>query len=430
MNVRLGVVGPEDSMIFLRDVLREFEERFTVAEKVYKTFEDLYDITDMAQNCDVLLYSGQAPYYWIKSHIDLDITSIYIPRNGTSLYKVLFDVYRDGIDVSALSFDTINQRDIEETYKELSLPLKKVRTMAYDKYLPHDKLVNYHYGLWREGKTRGAVTCINKSYEEMKRLGMPAYRIYPTISSARQSLEMAMIHGKSARLEEVQMALILIRVEDVDDILYESSNHRLQIQLLELYQIILGYGDETSATVTRTKDSEFMIITTRGRLEESTEVYLGSPLLRLIKANTRLKITVGIGFGRTAKMAEANARQATKLSKEHGSDCCFLVTEEGRIIGPMRADLSKTMALPDYNLEEQAKKLNMNVVNLNKLKASLRWLGKNEVTPKELSTYMNISQRSARRILAQLEEKGAAQIVGNKSMSGKGRPRRVYKILI
>lgn len=71
------------------------------------------------------------------------------------------------------------------------------------------------------------------------------------------------------------MALILVRVEDIDDVLYESSSHRVQIQLLDLYQVILGYGDETSATVTKTKDTEFMIITTRGRLEESTEVFLG-----------------------------------------------------------------------------------------------------------------------------------------------------------
>lgn len=129
-------------------------------------------------------------------------------------------------------------------------------------------------------------------------------------------------------------------------------------------------------------------------------------------------------------MAEANARQAVRLSKENGSDCSFLVTEEGKMIGPMRTNRLKAETIQDFNLEEQAKKLNMNAVNLNKLKTSLRLLGKKEITPKELSTCMNVSQRSARRILAQLEEKGAARIVGIKSMSGKGRPRLVYQVLI
>lgn len=339
-------------------------------------------------------------------------------------------IYRDGIDVSALSFDTISRRDIEETYMELKLPLSEVHTMAYDKYLPHDEIIDYHRKLWAKGKTHAAVTCLNKPYEEMRKLGIPVYRIYPTISSVRHSIERAMMYGESIKLKETQMALILVRVEDIDDVLYESSSHRVQIQLLDLYQVILGYGDETSATVTKTKDTEFMIITTRGRLEESTEVFLGSPLLRAIKANTNLKITMGVGYGRTAKMAEANARQAVRLSKENGSDCSFLVTEEGKMIGPMRTNRLKAETIQDFNLEEQAKKLNMNAVNLNKLKTSLRLLGKKEITPKELSTCMNVSQRSARRILAQLEEKGAARIVGIKSMSGKGRPRLVYQVLI
>lgn len=430
MNIRLGIVGPEDSLILLRKVLHEFDREITVVEKIYKDFEDLRDIASMAQDVDIILYSGQAPYFWVKSNVDIAVPGVYIPRNGTSLYKVLFDIYRDGKDVSALSFDTISPRDIEETYMELNLPLPEVFTMDYDKYLPYEKLIDYHKNLWAKGKTRAAVTCLNKTYEELKKLGIPVYRIYPTVSSVRHGLERAMMYGESIKLKETQMALILVRVEDLDDILYESSSYQLQIQLLELYQVILGYGDETSATVTKTGDTEFMIITTRGCLEESTDIFMGSPLLHALKANTHLKVTVGIGFGRTAKMAETNARQAVRLSKENGSDCCFLVTEEGKIVGPIRENRLNTEPLSDLNLEELAKKLNMNVVNLNKLKASMRRLGKNEVTPKELSTCMSISQRSARRILAQLEEKGAARIVGIRRMSGKGRPSQVYQVLI
>lgn len=430
MNIRLGIVGPEDSLILLRKVLGEFDREITVVEKAYEDFEDLRDIASMAQDVDIILYSGQAPYFWVKSNVNIDTPGVYIPRNGTSLYKTLFDIYRDGKDVSALSFDTISPRDIEETYRELNLPLSEVCTIDYDKYLPYEEIIDYHKNLWAKGKTRAAVTCLNKTYEELKRSGIPAYRILPTISGVRHSLERAIMYGESIKLKETQMALILVRVEDLEDTLYESSNYKLQIQLLELYQIILGYGDETNATVTKINDKEFMIITTRGCLEESTNIFLGSPLLRALKSNTNLKVTVGMGFGRTAKMAEANARQAARLSKESGSDCCFLVTEEGKIIGPIREDRRQNQYLTDLSLEELAKKLNMNIAGLSKLKTSLRRLGKNSVTAKELSECMNISQRSARRILAQLEEKGAAKILENKSIAGKGRPSQVYQVLI
>lgn len=430
MNIRIGIVGPEDSLVLLRKVMQEFDGQFTVVEKSYEDFEELRDIASKFQDVDVILYSGQAPYFWVKSHVKVNIPGIYIPRNGTCLYKVLFDIYRVNKDVSSLSFDTISPRDIEETYMELNLPLSNVLTMNYDNYMSYDEVIAYHRDLWDRGKTSGAVTCLKKTYEELKKLGIPVYRIYPTTSIVRDSLERAMIYGKSIKLKETQLALILVRVEDIDNMLYDSSNYRLKIQLLNLYQIILRYGDDTNATVTKIQDTEFMIITTRGCLEEPADEFLGLSLLHAIKANTHLKITVGIGFGRTAKIAEVNARQAIRLSKENGSDCCFIVTDEGKFIGPIRDVEVTSEPFSNANLEDVAAKLGMNVVNLSKIKASIRRLGKNEITPKELSVCMNISQRSARRILAQLEEKGAARIVGIKRMHGKGRPRLLYKILL
>lgn len=428
MNIRLGIIGPEDSLSFLKDVCREFSGDFTIVEKAYDNFEDLNDIK--AQDVDVILFSGQAPFFWVKSNLGLDVPCVYIPRNGTCLYRVLFDIYRDGIDVSALSFDTISTRDIEETYRELNLPTAQISTIDYDKYLPYGELIDYHHKLWKKGKTRAAVTCLAKPYEELKKLGVPSYRIYPTRSIVRQKLEKAILYGESIKLKETQMALLLVRVEDIDDMLFEDSSYQLHIQLLELYQIILEYGDETNATVVKTGDTEFMIITTRGCLEECTNVLIGSPLIKAIKNNSPLNVIIGIGYGRTAKMAEANARHALRLSKGSGGNCCFLVTEEGNIIGPIKEDKYQAQNPWDTGLQELAKKLSMNVFNLNKLKSSLRRLDKKDITPKELSTSMNISQRSARRILSQLEEKGAAKVIGIKNMSGKGRPPLVYKVLI
>lgn len=430
MHIRLGIIGPEDSIALLRNVCQEFNGDFSIMEKSYVDFEDLQDLSTLAKDVDVMLFSGQAPYFWAKSHLGLDVPSIYIPRNGTCLYKALFDIYRDGIDISSLSFDTINRKDIEETYRELAIPLAEVLTIDYEKYLPYDKLINYHFQLWHEGKTKAAVTCLTKPYEELKKLGVPTYRIYPTSSIIRQKLEKAIMCGEHIKLKEIQMALLMVRVEDIDDVLFENSSYQLKIQLLELHQIILEYADETNATVVKTGDTEFMIFTTRGCLEESTNIFEGSPLLKAIKENSPLKVTIGIGFGRTAKMAEASARQALRLSKESGGDSCFVVTEEGKITGPLKEDKSQPLTPWDLSLEQMAQKLNMNVLNLMKLKSSLRRLSKNTITPKELSTCMNISQRSARRILSQLEEKGAAKIIGIKSLSGKGRPRQVYEVFI
>jgi len=430
VHVRLGIIGPQDSINFLRDVCQDFPGDFSIIERPYDNYEDLKELETTAKNVDVLLFSGQAPYFWTKSHLKLDIPSVYIPRNGTCLYKVLFDIYRDGIDVSHISFDTLSPRDIEETYRELNLPLAEILAMDYDEYLPFNELIEYHHKHWKKGKIRAAVTCLAKPFEELKKLGVPSYRIYPTRSIVRQALEKAILYGESMRLKETQMALILVRVEGVDKIFYDSSSYQLHIQLLDLYQILLEYGDETNATVVKTGDTEFMVITTRGCLEESTSLLIGSPLITAIKNNSTLDVNIGIGYGLTAKMAEANARRALQLSSGSGGNCCFVVTEKGNILGPIREEKRKAQHNWDTDLKELAQKLNMNVFNLNKLRSSLRRLNKSDVTPKELSASMNISQRSARRILSQLEQRGAAKVIGIKNMSGKGRPPLVYKVYI
>jgi len=430
LSIRIGVVGPKDSIELIRSVGKEYDGELTIVEKVYESYEELESLKGFYQDLDTLLFSGQTPYFWVKTRENPDIPMVYIPRNGTCLYRALFDLYRDKVDVSALSFDTISKSHIEETYNELKLPLSEVNTIDYDRYLPYDEIIDYHVKLWKSKKTKAAVTCLQKPYEDLSRMGLLTYRIYPTRSIIRQALEKALLCGESARLKETQMALILVRAEDINDMLHERSNYQVQRLMLDLQQVLLDYSEQNQASVVKTGDTEFMLVTTRGSLEESTSLFSGSPLLKSIRANSPLRVTVGIGFGRTARMAESNARTALSLSARDGGNCCFLITDEGRVLGPLRPEVSPCSGDFDMDLEELAKKLNMNILNLRKIKSALRHINKTGITPQELGAAMNLSERSARRILAQMEKKGAAEIMGNKALFDKGRPRLIYKVLI
>ena len=60
----------------------------------------------------------------------------------------------------------------------------------------------------------------------------------------------------------------------------------------------------------------------------------------------------------------------------------------------------------------------------------MRKLSSEVISSQELAQYMQITQRSARRILTELEEKGFAEIVAEEKPYMRGRPRKVYKILL
>lgn len=430
MSIRLGIIGPESTVELIRSVGKEVKGDFTMVEKVYKSYEELKNLKSFYQDMDALLFSGQAPYFWIKTQENIDIPMLYIPRNGTCLYKVLFDMYRDNVDMSSLSFDTIKKSHIEETYGELNLPLGEVNTMDYDRYLPYDEIIDYHKEMWKSKKTKAAVTCLQKPHEELSRIGILTYRIYPTKSIIRSTLEKALLYGESTKLKETQIALIIVRAEDVNGMLNEQTSYQVRRLMLELEQILLDYSEERQASMLKIGDTEFMLVTTRGGLEEYPNLYSDSQLLRKIKTNSPLRVSVGIGYGRTARMAETNARTALSLSAREGGNCYFLTVEGGNVLGPYMPEVSTSPEKLSIDLEDLAEKLNMSVLNLRKIKTAIHHINKTEITAQELGVAMNLSERSARRILSQMEKKGVAKITGNRTLFDKGRPRYIYKIFI
>ena len=54
--------------------------------------------------------------------------------------------------------------------------------------------------------------------------------------------------------------------------------------------------------------------------------------------------------------------------------------------------------------------------------------GKDTITANDIAEVLNITLRSARRILNSLNESGIASLIGKEQPAGRGRPRQVYKI--
>jgi len=64
------------------------------------------------------------------------------------------------------------------------------------------------------------------------------------------------------------------------------------------------------------------------------------------------------------------------------------------------------------------------------LKSIIKKRLKEEISASELAQYMQITPRSARRILNELEVNGLALVVAEESPRATGRPRKIYKLLL
>lgn len=436
-EIKMGIIGPEDSLEIIKNIVEGFNNNASIYFKPYRTFEELSDIKKFCEEnfLDVLLFSGQAPYYWVKERENIEIPMLYIPRNGTCLYRTLFNIQLDKVDFNKVSFDTLSEEDIKEAYKELNIPTTKIYTLAYDKYLPYEQIIDYHMKLVNEGKVIAVATCLQKPYDILREKGIKTYRIFPTKSIIKETFIKGLLYGESSKFKETQFAIIVVRVEDVLREIYENNNlsYKMQKILLELEKIIIDHSELLEGTMVKFREGEYAIFTTRGSLENIIKDYSSYPLYKDIKENFPYFVTMGVGFGKTAKTARNNAYNALKYSKLNNGNC-FIATEDGNIVGPLIPEGSKNMEFITGDLLEIAKKAGISALNLSRIKQALRNLNKNEISSKELSLELNISERSARRILNKLEKKGYAKIVGtniflNKG-GAKGRPLWIYKIYL
>jgi hypothetical protein len=421
--IRIGLVGPADSMKLIKNVAKDLPEGFSLSEYSYKGLEDLQNLEGFCRDVDSLLFSGPAPYYWVKERFDPGIPMMHIPRNGTCIYKVLFNILRNKGDFSYLSFDTIARKDILEALEELSIPYKEIKTLEYEGLISFEEVTQFHLDNLKQNENTLIITGISGPYKALTSMGIMAYRIHPTNPIIRSSLEKAILYGESETHKESQIALVIIRANQPKPEEENQFDYSYQKQLLDLYQLLLDYSDTIQATALKTGDNEFMLVATRGSLNNTPCISKSLP--QYIQANTSLLVSMGIGYGKTARIAKNHARMAVSLSKKNNGYCCYMVTDEGEVIEPQ---IKRTVN--GSNLNQLAKELEISVESLSSIKQALRRLGKSEITSKELSLSLNLSERSARRILSHLEAVGAARVIGNQSIFKKGRPRSVYKVLL
>jgi predicted ArsR family transcriptional regulator len=107
------------------------------------------------------------------------------------------------------------------------------------------------------------------------------------------------------------------------------------------------------------------------------------------------------------------------------------VDVDGLIEGP----ISSQMRSIQYNIAETdattrlvAEKTGLSTAYVTKIRAMIRMVARTRFDVDEFAAGLDISPRSARRILQNIAEAGHADIVALESRSRTGRPRRVYEL--
>lgn len=431
-KIKMAVVGPADSVALIREVGTEYEAKVELLPLIYAQPAEVSELLGRYDAAvDVWLFSGQVPYYYALDAKTTTKPLFYIPHTGSSLYRVLLQIACvKRLPIDSISFDLISRQEIEETCADVPLQVNNIYVKEFKNIISSQDLADYHYALWQAGKTKAAVTTLQSAYEELQRLQVPVFRIWPLRDNIRTTLDIAIRTVEAAAFKDSQIAVQHIAIDDYEGVVREArSSYDVRRLEAALYEILINYTERTQGSINVHGHGQYTIYSTRGAVEQITEQFTVMPIKEEMIKALSVPVSGGIGFGRTAHAAEENAYKALGFARHQGKGNWMLVSDEGEVFGPLSsaAHLQYSLRIDDEKIRRLAQQLGISGTTLNRLLAGLNKLDAAAVGADDLAQHLAITSRSARRLLAALVENKLAELSQQETLH-KGRPRNLYRL--
>ena len=432
-DINIGIIGPKALVDQTRETLKTFPN-FKPVFRIIEPTSLIAEITmELMNDVEVLMFTEYHSYNTVKQVVDFIIPVHHMPLMGTGLYRSLF-IIKSRYSLKCLSIDTVEEKYVEQILSELEEV--NYELLIYKNPIQStviEEIVQFHVDNYQNHNAI-ALTGIQDVAIQLSALHIPHEWVTPTQQDMIVSLERALLATNTRRNKESQIVFGLINIDNFKGVTEKySSEHDVQLLKLTIQQMLLDYIKLLDGHLINLGGEEYSFITTRGIFERETRGYKFIPLLQDVKNELGITISLGVGFGRTAAEAGNHARLALRQSKDLGGNVCYIVREDRSVLGPVDITSHKqyeryNLAITDPHLLDKAEKAGMSASYMTKLMARVSRHKKIDYTAQELASTLNVTIRSANRILLKWMDAELVDIVGEEKLAHKGRPRRIYRL--
>ncbi|MFL8935368.1 transcriptional regulator [Rossellomorea oryzaecorticis] len=413
MNTKIALIGSRDFTEHVQASIAPRLNGIDLIPYIYSEPQEAEKLISTIVPCDAVLFSGALPYFFTKEACkELTVPVLYLEQDETALITSLFHILQHHeIKPEHVSIDLMDTAFVDHIMTDLHLQNPPQYVMDYKSSLPHNFSINeyatFHQRLFQEGKTRFALTSIHSVYDRLVQLNIPCMRMIDPAKSLMRTINEARSQALLSKRKASTIAAVRLIVQE--------KNSGLQ-KLVHLMEGTLQKKDG---------DSAYTVFSNRGSIENLLET---AEFHSFFQVNQ--PVLAGFGYGHTAAQAEENAETALSFASKYDTEsCAFIVNEDKELSGPY-PDKNKKQQLK-YNHPDMlslAKQLKLSPANLSKIMQFYKHRTFRDFTAAELSDYMQISRRSAERILKKLVDNGSARITGEEMTYAQGRPRAVYEL--
>jgi len=402
MVTTIGVVGPSDLVTSSSRIVGALRGVEVVPLKYRRETDTPKVMAAAPPSVDAWLFTGVVPYQLAAAHDLLDRPAAHVEYTGATLMRALVQLLRDGRDVTSMSIDVLDEAQVRETFDEVGLPTRGIRVLPYHPGLSSDDVVAFH----RKAGATVAITCLRSAYEKL-RTEQTTLRLAPSVYSVRAAVNSLLLVHDALRSDDAQIALGLVEIAAAG----ESALRR--------------EAGSLGGSVIRYDDKRYLLVTTRGPLEQVTAAFTELAML------TRLKeqfgpVRIGFGIGGSGTETEALARRALGRARMAGRSAAAVSLRND--IDLILVGGAAPRAQQRSKLQLLAQRAGLSKATLERLQELVHAAPGDGVTTRTVADYLGIQPRTARRVLNRLERAGLADATGTQLGNGSGRPLVVYRV--
>lgn len=437
--MKIGIIGHEDNIKRIQKVINEhfdFIEGHPIKmDNMNQVDTTISYIKEHFEDFEGLIFTGKFPYEIINHNIHSQLPYVYLENDESQLQRILLEASLKhkmnimNITIDSYDIETVNSIYSEFGYSKSDLVLYTSNINTYSKHIINN-LYLFHKNQHILSQTT-AITGISSVYAMLQEDGIPSMLLTANKTSIKNKVNALLEKIKTATMIINQIVVISIENDLVNEYELELENeYAIMLQKTKITEEVYKFAQSIQAAVVENANG-YMLFTTRKILESETNELRELSILNSVKKRTSHTISIGIGFGMTAREAKSNAILGKNKSVKMGGNQCFIVHDKNKMkrVKPLEYE-SNIQPKNDYNFKGIAEASNLSVNNIYQLKSIMDIYKKDTFTSLELSKEFGNSLRSMNRMIEKLEVAGYIDIVGKRVIGKAGRPSRVLKLLI
>lgn len=423
--ISVAIVSPKRSLEPINKVIESYDFGCEFHKYIYNELSDIdWIYEDCKDRCDVIFFSGELGYHYIHNHIpNIAIPCAFTAYGTKDILGILlnFCIEHPEIPLNRVFVDFLTPlnhfMDVQRYIDPQNMPY-----FYEDKIYDYKRITARTQELWDAGKIDLVISRSINNLKALDELKIPYLAVFPSAIMIQESIEAAVKELRLSQAEEMDHLVVILRLPMERSCNGEEREYREAT----LHKLLVDFR--------RDNNMDFLITAGFGRFELQTQAPIQTisveriqRLVRYLQEHLNFPFRIGAGLNPSGDRSHYYAEVALLEALKYGGNDGFLVSgDNAEMTGPLSATHAVTYSYENQNAVSFAKTCGINQTNLLKLVGLFQLNESAHLTAASVGKLLNVTSRSANRILQQLLE---AQLIHEISVSGpnkKGRPTRTY----